>query len=59
MLWQVDTGIERFALAQILPGADRTAFLGTKPRRPDKVPQPLLVLVDHTSGRLVTHSLWR
>jgi hypothetical protein len=59
LLWQVDTGIDRFALQQILPGKDSTAFVGTRPPVPDKVSEPLLVIIEHDSGRHVTHSLWQ
>ena len=59
VLWQTDTGIDRFSLQQILPGATTTAFVGTRPRRPDHVPEPLLVIVDHEAGGQVAHSLWR
>jgi hypothetical protein len=57
--WRVDTGIARFGLQQILPGDDVTAFVGTRPPVPDKVPEPLLVIVDHSSGKQATYSLWQ
>ena len=57
--WRVDTGIARFGLQQILPGNDVTAFVGTRPPVPDKVPEPLLVIVDHSSGKQATYSLWQ
>jgi hypothetical protein len=59
LLWRTDTGIDRFTLQQILPGATSTAFVGTRPRVPDRVPEPLLVLVDHMTGARTEHSLWR
>jgi hypothetical protein len=59
VLWQTDTGIDRFTVQQILPGAQSTAFVGTRPREPDRVPEPLLVIVDHATGHKVTHTLWR
>jgi hypothetical protein len=59
LLWQVDTGIDRFALQQILPGKDATAFVGSRPPVPNKVSEPLLVIIEHHSGRQATHSLWR
>ncbi len=59
VLWQVDTGIDRFSLQQILPGEASTAFVGTRPRVEGKVPEPLLVLVEHGKGTLRTHSLWQ
>ena len=48
-----------WALQQILPGTDATAFVGTSPPVPDKVSEPLLVIIEHDSGRQVTHSLWQ
>jgi ribosomal protein S27E len=59
LLWRADTGISRFALQQILPGTDSTAFVGPRPPVPDKVSEPRLVIIEHDSGRQVTHSLWR
>lgn len=59
IIWQVDTGIDRFKLAQILPGEEATAFVGTRPPVPGRVPEPLLVIVEHATGKAVTHSLWR
>jgi hypothetical protein len=59
VLWSVDTGISRFGLQQILPGAKTTAFVGTRPAVPDKVSEPLLAIVEHQSGKLATHSLWQ
>jgi hypothetical protein len=55
--WDVDTGIDRFLLSQILPGERSTVFVGPRPPVPDKVAEPLLVIVDHASGRTATHSL--
>jgi hypothetical protein len=57
VLWQVDTGIDRFSLKQILPGESSTAFVGTRPPVPDKVSEPLLVLVNHADGSARTLSL--
>ncbi|MBK9176786.1 MAG: hypothetical protein IPM46_10735 [Flavobacteriales bacterium] len=59
VLWRTDTGIDRFALQQILPGQESTAFLGTRPREEGKVPEPLLVIVDHATGEAHTEALWR
>lgn len=59
VLWSVDTGISRFGLQQILPGEKTTAFVGTRPAVPDKVSEPLLVIVEHESGKQVTHSFWQ
>jgi hypothetical protein len=59
LLWTSDTGLDRFKLEQILPGEERTVFRGTRPPVPDKVSEPLLVILDHATGRLTTHSLWQ
>lgn len=59
LLWDQDTGVHRFALSQILPGDASTAFVGTRPPVPGKVSEPLIVLLDHATGRIATHSLWR
>ncbi|MFN7978584.1 MAG: hypothetical protein U0P30_10630 [Vicinamibacterales bacterium] len=57
--WTHDTGLHRFLLQQILPGERTTVFVGTRPPIPDKLSEPLLVILDHAGGQLVTHSLWR
>lgn len=59
LLWTTDTALHRFKLQQVLPGAHSTAFVGTRPPVPDQVSEPLLVIVDHASGRAITQSLWR
>ena len=59
LLWTSDTGLDRFKLEQILPGEERTVFRGTRPPVPDKVSEPLLVILDHATGQLTTHSLWQ
>lgn len=59
VLWTHDTGLHRFLLQQVLPTNRTTVFVGTRPPVPDKVSEPLLVILDHTTGELVTHSLWR
>ncbi|MBK8227809.1 MAG: hypothetical protein IPK70_11625 [Flavobacteriales bacterium] len=57
--WSVDTGIDRFKLAQILPGKDSFAFVGTRPAVPNKLSEPLVVIVENTTGKAIGHSLWR
>jgi len=57
--WEVDTGIDHFNLGQILPGEDDTAFIGTRPPVLDRVSEPLLVIVEHASGKMRSESLWR
>ncbi len=59
LLWSADTGLDRFSLKQILPGADVVAFVGTRPPIPDKLSEPLIVLVDTKTGKLTSHSLWQ
>jgi hypothetical protein len=57
--WKVDTGIDRFKLAQILPDTHFIAFTGTRPPVPDRVSEPILVSVDTRSGRLAATTLWK
>lgn len=59
VLWTLDTGLDRFSLQQILPGADAVAFVGTRPPVPTKLSEPLLVLVEGKTGAMTVHSLWR
>lgn len=59
ILWQTDTGIDRFTLSQILPGQRSVAFVGTRPPVSGKVSEPLLLIVDNGTGAATTHSLWR
>lgn len=59
IVWKVDTGLDRFKLQQILPDARFPAFVGTRPPVPDKVPEPLLAIIDTQSGAVSTSSLWR
>lgn len=59
LVWSSDTGLDRFALKQILPGADAFAFVGTRPMVEGKLSEPLVVLVDTGTGKLTSHTLWR
>lgn len=59
LVWKVDTGIDRFKLSQILPDERFPAFIGTRPAVPDKVPEPILVVVDTRSGASTTSTLWK
>lgn len=59
LIWSTDTGLDRFALKQILPGTDVFAFVGTRPKVEGKLSEPLVVLVNNASGALTCHSLWR
>jgi hypothetical protein len=56
-LWTVDTAIGD--LEQILPDATAIALRGTRPRVQDKVPEPILVIIDVQSGKVSTTSLWQ
>jgi hypothetical protein len=56
-VWSADTGIGR--LDQVLPGSDFIAVIGERPPIPDKVPEPILVLVNAATGSTNTVSLWR
>lgn len=55
-LWEAETGIGD--LQQILPDRSVVAFIGTRPRVPDKVPEPILTLVDNATGAVTERSLW-
>lgn len=57
--WSTNTNLNRFTLKQILPGPQVIALIGERPPIPDKLSEPLLVLVDAKTGKLTTHSLWR
>jgi hypothetical protein len=57
--WTTDTAIDRFKLLQILPGPTSFAFVGTRVPVPGKVSEPILVIVDNSTGTASTHSLWR
>jgi hypothetical protein len=56
-IWETTTGIGR--LQQALPGADNIALIGERPPVPNKVPEPILVLINTASGTTNTISLWR
>lgn len=58
-IWSTDTGLDRFQLKQILPGADVLAFVGTRPPMPNKLSEPLVVFVETGTGKLTSQSLWR
>lgn len=57
ILWTTDSGIDY--LKQILPGVEMTAFIGERPSVPNKVPEPILVLVNTLTGATNIVSLWR
>ena len=55
-LWETETGID--SLQQVLPDRSFPAFIGTRPRVPDKVSEPILVILDAETDKATTHSLW-
>lgn len=59
ILWSTDTGLDRFALKQILPGTEAFAFVGTRPMVEGKLSEPLVVLVSNSAGKATSHTLWR
>jgi hypothetical protein len=59
VIWQTDTGLDRFTLQQILPDNRHVALIGPKPPIPGKVSQPLLAIIDTESGRLSAIPLTR
>ncbi|MBN8245897.1 MAG: hypothetical protein J0L84_00475 [Verrucomicrobia bacterium] len=56
VLWTTDTGMGD--LDQVLPDPRRPAFLGRKPRVPDTLQEPVLVVVHGATGAASTTSLW-
>jgi hypothetical protein len=56
-IWNAATGIGR--LQQVLPGADSIALIGERPPVPNKVSEPILVLINTANGTINTVSLWR
>jgi len=56
-VWTANTGISE--LDQILPGATSVAFIGKKAPVPDKVAEPVLVVVNNRSGAVSSRSLRR
>jgi hypothetical protein len=58
-IWRSDTGIDRFRLAQILPGTSSIAFIGPRPQVPNKLSEPLLVIVESGTGKTSTSTLWK
>ena len=56
LVWAVDTGIGE--LREILPDPALPVLIGESPKVPDKVSEPILLVLDASSGQLTTHSLW-
>jgi hypothetical protein len=59
VVWDAETGLDRFQLRQILPDARCIAFVGTRLPVPNKVSEPLLVRIDTATGKVITTSLWQ
>lgn len=59
LLWSTETGLDRYYVSQILPGAEAFAFVGTRPPVEGKLSEPLMVLIDNATGQTAVHSLWR
>ncbi len=57
VLWNAATGIGR--LEQVLPGAETIVLKGERTPEPNKVPEPILVLVAVATGTSKSVSLWR
>ncbi|MFN7933339.1 MAG: hypothetical protein U0R19_08440 [Bryobacteraceae bacterium] len=56
-LWSTNSGIAD--LDQILPGEDYAAFIGKRPRVPNKVQEPVLAIVNNATGVMTVHALWQ
>jgi hypothetical protein len=56
--WTADTGLDRFALRQILPGDGMSVFIGTRLAEPGRVSEPLAVFIKNDTGAVTLHSLW-
>lgn len=56
-LWHADTGLGR--LEQVLPDTNIIALKGERTPMPNKVPEPIMVLVNVATGKIDTISLWR
>ena len=59
LVWKTDTGIDHFKVSQILPDPRFPGFIGTRPPIPNKVSEPVLVIIDTQSGTTTTTSLWQ
>lgn len=56
-LWSADTGLGR--LEQVLPSDKTIVLKGERTPVPNKVPEPIVVLINTTTGATNTVSLWR
>lgn len=59
VIWKADTGLDRFLLKQVLADGRFPAFVGTRPAVPNKVSEPLLVIIDTQTGSVASTSLWQ
>jgi len=59
VIWKADTGLHRFLLKQILSDEAFPAFVGTPPPVPDKVSEPMLVIINTQTGNVLATSLWQ
>jgi len=59
VIWKADTGLHRFLLKQILSDEAFPAFVGTSPPVPDKVSEPMLVIINTQTGNVLATSLWQ
>ncbi len=57
VIWSAETGIGR--LEQVLPGEKTIVLKGERTPVPNKVPGPIMVLIDSASGATNFVSLWR
>jgi len=54
--WKAESGLGEFD--QVLPDVRILSLRGRRPSVPDKVPEPLLVMIDVATGKVATRSLW-
>jgi hypothetical protein len=59
LAWKVDTGIERFKWTQVLPDTRFIAFIGPRPPVPNRLSEPILVIINTQSGTQSIRSLWK
>jgi len=55
-VWEAETGIGD--LQQVLPDRNTLALIGTRTRVPDKLPEPVLVILRNDTSAATVHSLW-
>jgi hypothetical protein len=57
VIWNAETGLGR--LEQVLPGTSTIVLKGERTPEPNKVPEPIVVMVDVGTGASTAASLWR